>query len=434
MKLTDVLLIGVDGGATEVKAHAVACDNLEKPSSFELRPESASRVYARVAEFNPLPVAEQLAQRDAGDVRLSENEVARGHLWVEAAVQAIVEVAQACDARRVLAGVGMPGLKTPDGRGISVINNGPRIPDYLEALERGLAAAGIELAAPVAELGSDADYCGLGEQYASEGLFRDVENAYYVGGGTGLADALKLRGRLVSFDQAASWIQKSWQIPSALGPTFEKLISAKSLNRVYADLCGGTVARRHEAANESEPEARARADGGVTRETLACASGSESITTQYPEVAATAGQPIAVAWMDTAALVLAELIFERLWTIKNGRTDAPHRGEAYEKLVPEHEYRGLPLDRVVIGQRVGQIYGDADYYAVFRDKLDGCLAALIGTSNDAEMAEAYLSRSAGPPSPARLKSGLIQPSKLRAAPALGAAVAAVRTLLLSHIN
>lgn len=396
MKLTDVLLIGVDGGATEVKAHAVACDNLEKPSSFELRPESASRVYARVAEFNPLPVAEQLAQRDAGDVRLSENEVARGHLWVEAAVQAIVEVAQACDARRVLAGVGMPGLKTPDGRGISVINNGPRIPDYLEALERGLAAAGIELAEPVAELGSDADYCGLGEQYASEGLFRDVENAYYVGGGTGLADALKLRGRLVSFDQAASWIQKSWQIPSALGPTFEKLVSAKSLNQVYASVL--------------------------------------SVGPTYPELDAAAGQPLAVAWMDTAALVLAELIFERLWTIKNGRTDAPHRGEAYEKLVPEHEYRGLPLDRVVIGQRVGQIYGDADYYAVFRDKLDGCLAALIGTSNDAEMAEAYLSRSAGPPSPARLKSGLIQPSKLRAAPALGAAVAAVRTLLLSHIN
>ena len=37
MNPDDVLLIGVDGGATEVKAHAVACDDLGQPTSFALR-------------------------------------------------------------------------------------------------------------------------------------------------------------------------------------------------------------------------------------------------------------------------------------------------------------------------------------------------------------------------------------------------------------
>ena len=433
MTYEDVLLIGVDGGATEVKAHAVSCDDLHQPSSFELRSESASRVYPRVADFAPLPVAEQLAQRDAGNIKRMDPEIEQGRLYVHAATEAVVDVAQQCASKRVLVGIGMPGLKTPDGRGINAINNGPRIPDYLDDLEKDIVAAGVELASPVAALGSDADYCGLGEQYAADGLFRDVVNAYYVGCGTGIADAMKLHGKLVPFDHAKSWIQKSWQIVSALGPTFEKLVSAKSLNRVYADLIGATKRPSDEATKRSEPEARARANGGVTKGTLACASGSEPATMRYPETAAAAGSPAATAWMATAALVLAELVFERLWTIKNGRADAPHRGDAYAKLDPNHEFRGTLLDRVIIGQRVGEIYGDAAFHDFFGAKADGCLAALIAGSEDTEMCEAYLRYSAGPPSPAQLKPALVLSSKLRAAPALGAAVAAVRALGATNI-
>jgi hypothetical protein len=128
-----------------------------------------------------------------------------------------------------------------------------------------------------------------------------------------------------------------------------------------------------------------------------------------------------MAWLDTAALVLAELIFERLWTIKNGRADAPHRGEAYAKLNPEHEYRGVLLERVIIGQRVGLIYADAQYRAVVADKLDAYLASCIAAGGDAEMARTYLNSATS-----ALKSGFVRASRLRAAPALGAAVAAVR--------
>lgn len=381
----NILLIGVDGGATEAKVRAASCDSLEQPRSFGLRPEAGSRVYERLPGFVPMTVSEQLAQRDAGAIQLSESEVQQGELWVAGAAEAIAEVARKAGATRLLVGVGMPGLKTPDGRGIHVINNGPRIPNYLVDLERRLAADGLELAAPIAALGSDADYCGLGEEYAADGLFRDVKSAYYVGCGTGIADAMKLRGELVPFDRAKPWMQKSWQIPSALGPTFEKLAAASSMNRIYADLRGGA-------------------------------------SSEFPEVDAAAGNPVAAAWLATIAAVLAELIFERLWTIRNGRMQAAYRGDSYRGLDANHPYRGLLLDRVIVGQRIGLIYADTKYRALLGEKLDACLAALLAACDDAELRRAHLA-----PDGARLRSGFVRGSRLRAAPALGAAVAAVQS-------
>ncbi|MFQ5490346.1 MAG: hypothetical protein ACE5GE_06445, partial [Phycisphaerae bacterium] len=212
MRASDILLIGVDGGATEVKAHTVCCDNLEAPSVFDLGPGKAARKYERYGDFQPLPIADQLTQRKSGRLELDDAERRQGDLWVQACIDAIADAASDSRCDGLLIGVGMPGLKTDDGRGIDAINHGPRIPDYLEHLERGLSDRGIKLAAPIDVLGSDADYCGLGEQYASGGLFGDVDHAYYLGGGTGLADAMKLGGELIPFDRAAGWILKSWEM------------------------------------------------------------------------------------------------------------------------------------------------------------------------------------------------------------------------------
>jgi len=382
---TDCVIIGVDGGATEVKAHAVACASLERPTSFELREETASRRYQRLPDFEPIPVAVQLAQRDAGNLELSAGEEAQGAEWITAAAEAVADVATACGGGHALVGMGMPGLKTAGGRGICVINNGPRLPHYLDQLERSLADRGVVLIAPVARLGSDADYCGLGELHAAEGLFRDIDNAYYVGCGTGIADAMKLGGRLVSFDEAREWIQKSWQMPSALGPTFEKLVSARSMNDCYARLLG-------------------------------CDGLSDA---RFPEVDAARGEPLALAWMDTVALVLADLIVERLRTIKNGRCEAPHRGPAYAALRVDHPFAGTCLDRVIIGQRIGQVYDDARFRAALADRLDAYVAAFIKQSGDTELTARYVDGD-------RLKPGFLRASRLRAAPALGAAVAAVQ--------
>jgi predicted NBD/HSP70 family sugar kinase len=385
----DVVLIGVDGGATVAKAHHVVCDNLAQPQSFALGEAAAARTYERMPEFEPVPIGTQLAERDAGKIQLSPKEQIQGSVWIQAVCDAVAEVVQTVAEDRpvkVLLGMGMPGLKTPDARGISAINNGPRIPDYLEQCERRLGQVGVQLAAPVAALGSDADYCGIGELYAESGLFRDVENSYYVGCGTGIADALKLRGKLVPFDAAKTWIQKSWQIPSSLGPTFEKLVSAKSMNDCYARLLGRDPL--------DEP--------------------------RYPEVDAAEGQAIAIAWMDTVALLLAELIYERIDTIQNGRSDLLHRGPGYHHLAPSHSFRGVVLERVIVGQRIGQIYAHRRYRPVFADKLEQYLAAAIMSAGNHKLMAAFLENGE------KLRTGFLRASRLRAAPALGAAISAVQ--------
>ncbi len=386
---TDYILIGVDGGATEAKAHHVTPAG-DDNDAFLLGQAAAARKYERLLGFRPVPVTEQLAQREAGSVQLTANERIQGSMLVQAACEAVAETAKVASGNGpppVLVGIGMPGLKTADGRGIAVINNGPRIPDYLDQFEQRLGEMGVQFAAPVAELGSDADYCGVGELYAADGLFRGAENAYYIGCGTGIADAMILHGRLVTFDEASNWILKAWQIPSALGATFERLVSAKSMNDCYARLRGD-------------------------------AEGRESY---FPEIAAVAGGTLALTWMRTASMVLAELIYERIHTLRHGRPNAPHRGPAYAALEVDHPYQGTLLQRIVLGQRLGRIYGDTRFHVVFGDRLDSHLAALIGQSDDAEMLAKYLDRN-------RLRLGVLRASTLRAAPALGAAIAAAQAL------
>ncbi len=382
-KLDNFILIGIDGGATEVKAHQVhwSTDSADALGKFRLGEVAASRKYEPLHDFTPVPVTEQFAQRDAGVCNLTDTEQAQGKVWVAAAVDSVVEIGTAAGAQKVLIGMGMPGLKTDDGRGVRVINNGPRIPDFLEQLEAGLEANSIELAAPIAALGSDADYCGLGEMHAESGLLRDVENAYYAGAGTGVADAMKLGGRLVPFDEAKPWIQKAWQFPSAIGPTFEQLVSAKSLNLLYHQL---TLSR----------------------------------TEAFPEADAATGNATAQAVMRMAAAVLAELLFERLSTIARGRSPMAHRGETYLALETEHPFKGTMLERLIIGQRIGAIYAAPWYRVTFSELLDACLAEMIRESGDEGLSAHYLKGG-------QLQPGVVQGSTLRAAPAIGAAVAAV---------
>ncbi|MCB9850301.1 MAG: ROK family protein [Phycisphaerales bacterium] len=381
--LSGCVLIGVDGGATEVKAHEVGVDRPTNPQRFELRSAHASRVYRTHDDFAPKPVAEQLAERD--NPVLSDGEISQGAEWIESAAAAIAETAVSAGKHRLVVGMGMPGLKTADGRGIAVINNGPRMPKFFAQLEALLVGRGLELAAPLARLGSDADYCGLGEQWAADGTFRDVENAYYVGGGTGVADAMKLHGALVTFDAAREWMQKSWQMSSTQGPTFEQIVSAKSMNRGYRESIG-------------QPDSHS-----------------------FPESDALTGSPEAITWLAKVADALAELIVERIDTVKNGRRAIPERGEAYAKLSADHPYRGTLLDRVVIGQRVGHIYADAKYRAVFGAKVDACIVERITALDDDALAAHCVAFGA-------LKRGFVRGSSLRAAPALGAAVAAVQAL------
>lgn len=157
------MLIGVDGGASGVRVYEV----IATEDGFALGPARAERTYG------------------AADM-------------VEAAATCIAEVA---GGRDVLCGICMPGLKTEDGRGIARMVNGPAIPDYLDRLEERLGIS-------VARLWSDGFASGVGEEVA--GLFRGVRNAYYLGGGTGIAECLKLDGRVRALDELE--LPRAWEL------------------------------------------------------------------------------------------------------------------------------------------------------------------------------------------------------------------------------
>jgi hypothetical protein len=81
----------------------------------------------------------------------------------------------------------------------------------------------------------------------------------------------------------------------------------------------------------------------------------------------------------------------------------------------EHPYRGTVLDCVVLGQQVGRLYGDVRYATVLKNKLDGCLAALLRHGDDAALQDQFLDGDA-------LRVDRVVASQLQAAPALGAGI------------
>jgi hypothetical protein len=386
----EILLIGVDGGATETKVHEVVVSGSGAKLKFHLGPHSASRKYRQLPDFKPVDVLQQIKERNEGTTRLTPEEERQGREYIVSTAEAVQEIVKATGRAKVLIGMGMPGLKTEDGRGINAINNGARTPGFLDLLEKELNEMGIELAAPVARLGSDADYCGIGEQYAAEGLFRKVQNAYYFGGGTGIADAMKLDGELVPFDKTKDWMQKSWQIACSLGPTYEKLIAAKAMNETFARMEKSTL------------------DAYVT-------------AGKFAQVEAVKGNPRAKFVMETIATLLAELVFERMYTLYAGRENTPWRGAGYMALNPDHPYRGRFFDTIVLGQRIGAIYADPEYRRILRAPLHARMEDLLKNFGSPEMQQVYLKDG-------KLRAGLFAASKLRQAPAIGAAVDAVRCL------
>jgi hypothetical protein len=356
------VLIGLDGGATELKAHEVV------PlfaGSYELGPCCEVRAWRDDprARFQPRPLAEQRAQPVACADELAVDERAAGDAWVALTADAVAAIARCAGAREVELGACFPGLKTRDARGIAVSKNGPRIPEFASRIEAAVVARGLRLAAPMRALWSDGYCCGIGEQHAAGGAFRGVRDAYYVGGGTGLAEALKLDGRVHSLDELAPLFKKAWELEVAAGATFEDELAPSRINARWAALTPGAQGRA------------------------------------FVEIAAGDGDPRAAELLERAGACAAALCFERLTRARATAGDRPR-----------------VLERIVVGQRLGQILDDAGG-AALRAAWHEHLRAMIAGCRDVELERAWLR--GGELVPERLVV-----SKLRAAPALGAAVLA----------
>jgi len=367
------LLIGVDGGATEVKAHEVVLLSPRSAAAREgfalaLGPASASILYERARGFRPVPMPAQLLALERGEPAPGGLEGAQARLWIEAAARAIASVAEQRGRTRALVGMCMPGLKTADGRGLAVVRQGPRIPGYLDRLEAALHELGIELAQPVTRLAGDGEACARGEVADAQGALRGLHSAYYVGGGTGIAEALLIEGRVLGFDALAGFVRKAWQMDATGGRIVEDLLSPRGMNAAWAASTG----KRLPLAAEDHPERRALA-----------------------------GDARAAGILTDAAEALAGLVLDRMSALRRGFQGAV-------RITPN-----TFLERVVIGQRLGALFADPELSEVFREPAEHALARRILGTGDGALRKHYLAGTS-------LRPDLLAGSLLRAAPAIGA--------------
>lgn len=393
-KMKDVLLIGIDGGATKVSGWII--NYFAKTKLFQISDINVQRKYSdyddHIPGYVPVNLKTQLKEMHSS-VHLTREEEQQGNIYMNAAVDVIIDLMNKFPGKKALIGIGMPGLKTPDKRGIVALANGPRMPVYSDYLELKIREQNLILFSPIHHLGSDADFCGIGEEYSSEGAFRNTVNAYYLGGGTGVADAMKLNGDIIPFDQAKSWIAKTWEMQGEKETSLERYISAGGIQSIYSKYSDIPMENLNE--NNIYPP-------------------------QILEKALNQDEA-AINTLNDVSKYTATLLFERITTIYSGWSDL-FTFVNPEKELPEkeHEYRGILLDRIVIGQRLGDLLNESRNTHILWKDIVRDLSILIRSRGNDQLISHYLSGS-------MLDEGRIVFSKLREAPAIGAGVDAYLT-------
>ncbi len=384
-----MILIGIDGGATKISAWEVVHNKSDR--TFSLGKLNVVREYRHYDEFiqsfKPVELSVQLSEMHS-NIELTQDEMVQGEVYIRACADVIAEFAAKNKDKKLLVGIGMPGLKSQDKRGIIALANGPRMPFYADRVEQKLEQSGIKLFSKIAVLGSDADYCGIGEEFAGAGEFKNCANAYYLGGGTGIADAIKLNSRLLPFDEIKDWLAKTWEMKADSGLSLERYTSASGIQDIYSRYSGIPV---EELNNRSvfPPQILDSAQHGDRK----------SLET-YNEI----------------SMNLAKLIFERITTLFFGWQDHfafinPNR----PKPLREHQYKGTLFDKIIIGQRLGDLMKVSKGSGVLYDKVIEYLTEFIKKTNDKQFRKYYLNEE-------KFNEKLIFFSRLREAPALGAGI------------
>lgn len=392
----DFLLIGLDGGATKVSGWNITFHG----DKFRLGEHNVVVSYKDNPDysdkFRPVNIQNQITEYQSGQINPTKEEIHQGQIYIKAAAETVIDLVKKTGSQKVLIGEGMPGLKTADIRGVAVMANGPRIIDYCDQMEMILKQNNIELVRPIAKLGSDAFYCGVGEEYASQGQFKNVDNSYYLGGGTGAADALKLGGNLVSLDDIKDWFVKAWEMKNRDEISLEKCASAKGIQEIY---------------------------GNFAKISLADLNKREIYPHNIRE-RALKNEKAAIRTFNFLADNLALLIYERITTIYSGWSDIfnfvnPNR----VKPKREHPFHGTRLDSIIIGQRLGDLFqisrGDSLLWEPFFQELSSHI--IKSEVLDQQTKEYYCPDG-------NFNQDLLVISKLREAPALGAGIDAFLTL------
>ena len=389
-KEKEYIIIGIDGGGSKVSAGIIESKDI---STFTIKSLS-QQYYNERSEFNsdfsPVAMDIQLNEYNTEEYNVTNDEVLQGNAIIESFHNSIINLNI---DKPILMGIGMVGLKTKDLRGIGAIANGPRIPNFCIQLEDALHKSNIHLHKPIQYIGSDADNCGIGEEYGKDGLFKDIQNGYYIGGGTGTADALKLKNELIPFDSISSWIAKSWEILNENNISMEQYTSLKGIQSIYSNYSEIPI---NELCNESiyANEIFSRALKNEQAALLTCAD-----ITKY---------------MSTLIVERVETIFSG-WQNKFGLLNPKH-----SLLINNHPYKNNLLERIIIGQGLGKLFHLSKNTPLLWDPLHNNIYDMIQKSRvlPSEAKKFFFENGT-------LKKGFIMTSNLDNSALLGAGVTAI---------
>ena len=276
----------IDGGGTKVQAARV---KINSSNSIDIIEPIIERKYLEHKSYNPnfIPISIDDQKRNHPILDIESHQ---GMVIIKTIVQIIKDLNDDEDIKIAIA---MPGEKTSDKRGIKIMKNGPRMMNFCKELEAQIP----NLVKPIIQIENDSKMCGLGENIHNKGSFRNIKNGYYLGGGTGLAECLKLNGNIFDINEIKDWIGKAWELKTANGYDFETLSSLKGINKLI---------------NKGKKK--------------------------------------------DIAIGIADLILERITTVHHGWED---QFIIDRKLKQKHPYLNNYLDRIIIGQQLS-IFLDSD--------------------------------------------------------------------------
>ena len=199
-------LIGIDCGASKVLIQSAKIN----PNRTIISKGRYCKEYVYSSHpdwdpnYQPTPIDVQIKENNNQSILIRRAERRQGDIIV-ALLQDIIANMSGSQI-----GICFPGIK--DDNGVTILANGPRIPELLTKLNK------------VDTLYNDSDCCITGELVSNIGKMNDIRNGVYIGGGTGIADGILLNGNVINLNNDKS-PKKSWELILPQGASVESYLS-----------------------------------------------------------------------------------------------------------------------------------------------------------------------------------------------------------------
>lgn len=218
-------ILGIDGGASKVFSQLyIFKDNntvVDQSDIYECRYEE---INGHIQSFSPISLNVQKKEMIDNNYQISNDEKKQAGTVIKAIVKSIEYF---INDKIDHLGFCFPGVKMKEKDGISIMANGPRNPYMLKELNENITK-NIGLNIKLKKIYDDSLSCVNGERFSLSGKLKEISDAIYIGGGTGIADGILHNKKLIDLNIDKD-LKKSWEIIMPNGETIEECMSLAGL-------------------------------------------------------------------------------------------------------------------------------------------------------------------------------------------------------------